>query len=119
MYCRITASSRPTVETKISASPKALADKISLPFSVHTRDVDGTLSLDKADHLRHRVFRRDQDQHMHVIRLHMALLDPTLLLRSQLAEYFPKMLSYLPKQRLPPALGNEHDAVFALPFGVT
>jgi hypothetical protein len=49
----------------------------------------------------------------------MALLDPTFLLRSQLVKDLPKVLSYMPKQRLPPALGNEDDVVFAAPLGVT
>jgi hypothetical protein len=63
-------------------SPKALANEISFPFSVYAGDVDGTLSLNKADHLRHCVFRRDLDQHVHVVRLQMTLLDPAFLLRS-------------------------------------
>jgi hypothetical protein len=54
-----------------------------------------------------------------MIRQQMPLLDPAFLLRSQLAQDFPKMLSQLPVQRLSPALGNEHDVVFALPLGVT
>jgi len=49
-----------------SAIPEALADAISIAFSVQPREVDGTFSPDKADHLRHRVFRRDQDQHNHM-----------------------------------------------------
>jgi hypothetical protein len=49
----------------------------------------------------------------------MTLLDPAFLLRSQLVKDFPKVLSYMPKRRLPPALGNEDDVVFALPLGVT
>jgi hypothetical protein len=81
MYSRITVSSRPTVENEKSASPEALANEISFPLSVYAGDVDGTLSLDKAHHLRHRVFRRNRDQHVHVVRLQMALLDPTFLLR--------------------------------------
>jgi hypothetical protein len=65
------------------------------------------------------MFRRDRDHHVHMIRQQMPLLDPAFLLRSQLAQDFPKMLSQLPVQRLSPALGNEHDVVFALPLGVT
>jgi hypothetical protein len=82
-------------------------------------NVDGALSLDETNHLRHRIFPRDRDQHVHVIRLQMALLDPAFLLRSQLVKDFPKVLSYMPKQHLPAALWNEDDVVFALPLGVT
>ncbi len=38
---------------------------------------------------------------------------------TQLVEHFLEMLSDLPEQRLPPALGDEHHVVFALPLGVT
>jgi hypothetical protein len=82
------------------------------------REVYGALSLDKADQLRDRIFRWDRDHHVHVIRQQMPLLNPAFLPRSQLADYFPKMLSQLPVQRLSPALGNEDDVIFALPFGV-
>jgi hypothetical protein len=47
----------------------------------------------------------------------MPLLDPAFLLRGQLVEDLPKVPSYVPKERLFPALGNEHDVVFALPLG--
>jgi hypothetical protein len=46
-------------------SRETLAREISLPFFLHAGDVDGTLSLEKADHLRHRVCRRDRDQYAH------------------------------------------------------
>jgi hypothetical protein len=57
-------------------SPEALANEISLPFSIHTGDVDGALPLNEA----HRLFGRDRDQHVHMVRLQMTLLDPTFLL---------------------------------------
>jgi hypothetical protein len=48
----------------------------------------------------------------------MPLLDPALLLLSQLAEYLSKVLAQLLVQRLSAALGNEHNMVFTLPLGV-
>jgi hypothetical protein len=47
--------------------------------------------------LKHRMLRRNHDQHMHVIRQQMPLLDPAILLQSQLVEDFPKVPSNMPK----------------------
>src|SRR5258707_9110644 len=79
------------------ASPEALADEIPFPLTIYAGNVDRALALDEPDHLRHRVFRRNHDQHMHVIRLNMPLLDPAFLLQSQLVEDFPKVPSNMPK----------------------
>ena len=46
----------------------------------------------------------------------MPFLDPALLLLGKLAEHFAQILPQLPVQRLPPALRDEDDVVFALPF---
>jgi hypothetical protein len=64
-----------------------LTDEVSFLFPVYARQVYGALSFDEADHLRDRMFRRDRDHHVHVIRQQMPLLDPAFLLRSQLAEH--------------------------------
>jgi hypothetical protein len=48
----------------------------------------------------------------------MLLLDPALLLLSQLAEYLPGVLAQLHVKRLPAALWNENDVVFTVPLGV-
>jgi hypothetical protein len=48
----------------------------------------------------------------------MTLLDPALLLFSQLSEYVPKVLPQLNVQRLSSALGDENNVVFALPLAV-
>jgi hypothetical protein len=67
------------VETKNSRAQKLWPT--TLPFSIHTGDVDGALPLHEADHLRHRVFGRDRDQYVDMVWLQMTLLDPTFLLR--------------------------------------
>src|SRR5260370_10161723 len=48
----------------------------------------------------------------------MTLLDPALFLLRQLAEDIAEMRSQLPVQGLSPALGNEHNVIFALPLAV-
>ena|SRR5208337_368614 len=47
--------------------PKVLPDEIPLSLSINPRQVDGALALYLADDLRHQIFRRNRQQHMHVI----------------------------------------------------
>src|SRR5690349_17342955 len=72
-----------------------LAGEIPLPLPVDPRHADGALALDVADHLRHRIFRRYRDHHMHVVRHQMAFLDPALLLRRQTAQDLAEIRSKL------------------------
>ena len=44
------------------------------------RDANRAFALDEADHLGNRVFRRDRDQHVHMIGHQMAFLDPAFRL---------------------------------------
>jgi hypothetical protein len=53
--------------------------------------MDRALSLDEPDHLRHRVFRWDRDQHVHVIGEKMALLDPAFFLLGQPSKHLSQM----------------------------
>lgn len=48
-----------------------------------------------------------------------ALLDPTLLLRGQLLEYFPEVTPQFAIQRHSQPFGNEHNVVFAVQLRVT
>ena len=52
-------------------------------------------SFDIANYLRHRILRRDRNQHMHVVPHQMSLLDPALFMRGKLAEHFPQILPQL------------------------
>jgi hypothetical protein len=113
MYSRITVSSRPRVETKYPLAQKCCPTKLRF-FS----QMDRTLALDKPDHLRDRVFRRNRDHHVNVIRHEMAFLDLALLLQRQLTEDLAEMPSQFPVKRLSAALGNKHNMIFALPLAV-
>src|SRR5215470_17848656 len=101
---------------KVPSCPKVLSYKAPFALSIDSRQVDRTLPFYEPDHLRHRVFGRDRDQHMHVIAHQMSLLNPALLLFCQSPEHFPQILSQLNIQRLAPTFGNEHHVVFALPL---
>jgi len=48
----------------------------------------------------------------------MPFFDPTLLLLGQLAEHLAQVPPQLPIQHSSPALGDEHNVIFALPLGM-
>src|SRR6266705_2375116 len=82
-------------------------------------NVDRRFPLDKAHNLRHRVLRRDREEHMHVIRHPMPLLDATLLLLRQRAEDLPKMPPQLMGERFPTILWDKGHMILAVPLGMT
>jgi len=61
--------------------------------SSHARpgNVDGRFPLDEAHDLGHGVLRGNREEHVHVIRHHVPLLNPTFLLLGQRAKDFPQM----------------------------
>jgi len=72
-------------------------------------------ALDEPDHLRDRIFRWDQDQHVHVIRHQVPFQDFRLLLHRQTVKDFAQVPAEFGVQRLPPALRYEDDVIFAVP----
>jgi hypothetical protein len=66
---------------------RLLAYEVALLFTINPDQMDRTFPLDEANHLRHRIFRRNRNQHMHVIREKMTRLDPALFLLRQPAEH--------------------------------
>jgi hypothetical protein len=89
-----------------SPGPKVLPYEVALSLAIDPSQVDRALSLNVANHLRHRIFRRNRDHHVQVVGHQMTLLNPTFPLRSQPAEYLSKVPAQLPIQRLPSALGK-------------
>ena len=71
---------------------------ISTLTKIRPRYVNRALPLQVADHLRHRILRRDRNQHVHVVRLQMTFQYPALTLTRQLAQNFTQMHPNLPKQ---------------------
>jgi hypothetical protein len=53
-----------------------------------------------------------------MIRHQMPFNDLTALLLCQFMKYPPKVPPYLPKQLLTPPLGDKHNMIFAIPFGM-
>jgi hypothetical protein len=100
------------------SGPETPSPEIALPLPVRPGQVDRTLALDETDHLLNGIFRWDRDHHVDMVGHQMPFLDPALFLFRQLAEDLAKILAQLHIQRLPAALGNENNVVFAHPFSV-
>jgi len=70
---------------EVPSRPKTLARIILLPLSIDSRQVDRAFPLDKSNHLRHSVFRRDRNHHVNMVRQQMTFLDAALFLLGQFA----------------------------------
>jgi len=66
---------------KVSRRPEAVANVVLFPLAVNPCQVDRALALDEANHMRHRMFRRNRDHHGDVIRAEMPLVDRYMVLR--------------------------------------
>ena len=96
-----------------------LAHVIPLTALINPGNVDRTLALDEADHLRHRIFWRYRNHHVHMIRHQVPFLDHTFLLPRQPAKNIAQFLPDLPEDRLLPVLRDEYDVILTLPSRVT
>ncbi len=102
----------------VAAGPELLAREVLPSPQVRAGNVDRTLPFDEADHLAHGVLRGNRDQHVHVVKVEMALLHAGLALVREVSQGGPQVFPELPIEGLPPVLGNPHDMVLALPLGV-
>ena len=74
----------PDGPNEVASRPEFVAKKIAqLAFHI-LRNPDRAFPLQIPDHLRHRIFRRDRYQHMHVVG-HMSSFDLAFLALSQVA----------------------------------
>jgi hypothetical protein len=101
---------------KQASCPEVLADKVPPPLSVHSGHMNGALAFDVADHLRYGALRGNRNHHVHVVAHQVPFLDPALLLPRQLVEHLAEVLPKLRVERLPAALRDEHDMIFAFPL---
>ena len=74
-----------------TSGPKVLSDEIAFALSINPSHVDRALALDVPDDLRHRMFRRDRQQHVHVIGHQVPFFDLRLLLERKPAENLAQM----------------------------
>jgi len=103
---------------EVATCPEVLPDEIALLLQILPRDLDRALAFDVADHLRHRVLRRDRDQHVHVVGHQMPLLDGTPLVLRKRSQELTDMSTQRSVENLAPIFWNEHDVVLALPLRV-
>ena len=72
----------------------------------------------KTDHRRYRMLRRNRDAQVHLVRHPVPLHNLAFFLLRQRVEYRTQLSPDIPKNRLPPSLGHEHNVVLAVPLGV-
>src|SRR5271157_1264534 len=82
---------------EISACPELVSGEVLRLSLDILRDPNRAFALDEADHLGNRVFRRDRDQHVDMIRHQMAFLDPAFPPPGQVVEHGAEVLLDFPK----------------------
>jgi hypothetical protein len=103
---------------KIPSGPEIVAGEVFLLAEEAPCDVDGTFALDETNHLRHAIFGRDTDHHVHLVYHKLALQYPALPLHGELSEDLAQMLSELLIESLPAVLRNPYYMVLAVPYCV-
>ena len=77
---------------------------------------DRTLPFQKSNDGSHRVFGRNGDTHMYMVRHQMSFQNLAFLLSRQCMENRSQLPSRLSEDRLPSALGHEYHMILAVPF---
>src|SRR5207244_3085099 len=101
---------------RVPSCPEAFPIKVSLPSTKLSRHGDGTLPLDIANHLGHRILRRNPDEHMDMVLHHMPFQDGTPPLPGQLTQHRTKKFPNLAVQRLLPPLRDKNYMIFTIPL---
>src|SRR5215831_10663693 len=101
---------------RIPSCPEAFPIKVSLSSPKLARNGNGTLALDRANHLGHRILRRNPDEHVDMVLHHMPFHDGAPALPSQLTQHRPKKTSDLAVQRFLPALRDKDYMIFTIPL---
>ena len=101
----------------VTAGPQMFAREIPL-LPAQPGNSNCALPLQKSDHRSYRVLGGNRDAHMHMIRHQVSFDNLTLLLPGQRMEDRSQMTTRLPENYFAPSLGNEHDMILAVPFGM-
>src|SRR5262245_18250486 len=100
----------------ISARPEAFPIEVSLASTTLAHHGDGTLALDRPNHLGHRILRRNPDEHMDMVLHPMPFQDGAPALPRQLTQHRPKKTPDLAVQRFLPALWDKDHVIFTIPL---
>src|SRR6267378_1819311 len=103
---------------RVPPSPAMVPGRVLAAPHKGPSNVDRRFPLEKAHHLRHRVLRRNGEEHVHVIRHQVPLFNPTFLLRSQRPEDLPEMPPQLMVECFPTILRDKHHMILAVPRGM-
>ncbi len=101
---------------EVAPCPEMVARKIFPPSDICPGNVDRALAFDKPDDLGYRIFRRNRDQHMHVVDHQVSLLDLGLSLLGQVVKDLAQMLAKLSVQGLAAVFRDKHYVVLAFPL---
>src|SRR5215831_7063829 len=103
---------------RVAPRPEVLTREVALLAPKLPGDGNRTLPFQEANHLRHRHFGGNGDTHMNMIRHDMPLDDLTLFLARQRMEDRPQLPTNLSIQLATASLGDKHDVILAIPFGM-
>ena len=98
---------------KIPSGPEYLSGEILRSSTIFPGNRDRALALDVSDYVRNRIFRRNANAHVHVIRHDVPFHNLRFLVLRQLMEYLPELLAKHPEYPLLPLFRDEHDVVLA------
>jgi hypothetical protein len=101
----------------IAPRPEMLPGEVPI-FATQSGNRDGTLPFQEPDYRRHRVFGRNGDAHVHMVRHEVPFENLAFLLSGQRMEDLSQLLPGLPKDDFPSALGHEYYVILAVPFGM-
>src|SRR5215813_12541577 len=96
----------------IPARPEAFPIEVSLSSTKLARNSDGALALDIANHLGHRILRRNPDEHVDMALHHMPFYDGAPPLPGQLTQHWTKKFPNLTIQCFLPSLWDKDHVIF-------
>ena len=109
---------KPNRGHRIPARPEAFPIKVSLSSTKLSRHGDGTLALDRPNHLGHRILGRNPAEHVDMVLHHMPFQDGAPALPRQLTQHLPKKTPDLAVQRFLAALWDKDHVLFTIPLCV-
>src|SRR5262245_10880611 len=100
----------------IPARPEAFRITVSLSSAKLSRHSDGTLALDRPNHLGHRRLWRNPDAHVDMVLHHMPFQDGAPPLPGQLTPHRTKKAPDLAIQCFLPSLRDKDHVIFTIPL---
>src|SRR5438128_1414449 len=109
---------KPNRGHRLPSRPEAFPVEVSLSSTELTRNGDGTLALDRPNHLGHGILRRNPDAHVDMVLHHMPFHDGAPPLPGQLTQHRTKKAPDFAIQRFLASLWDKDYVIFTIPLGV-